>query len=66
MSSGKRLRACERCGWIHGASQVVAVGRFKPGGPDGYRVASDPSAPLRDSRAEAMRDVCNAFLARGR
>lgn len=65
MSTGKRLQACDRCGWIHDPSRVVVVGRFKPGGPDGYRAASDVSAPVRASRAEAMQDVCDALLARG-
>lgn len=35
---------------------AVAVGRFHPAGPDGYRAASMPDAPLRATRAEAVAD----------
>lgn len=65
MRATSRLQPCDRCGWIHDPSLVVAVGRFKPGGPDGYRTASGPGAPLRPSRCEAMQDVCDVLLARG-
>lgn len=35
---------------------AVAVGRFKPGGPDGYRAVTMPDAPLRATREEAIAD----------
>lgn len=45
---------CPDCLTIHEATAVVAVGRFDPNGPRGYRAAG----PLRATREEAMRDVC--------
>jgi len=51
--------ACRSCGWVHSLGDVVAVGRFDPNGPIGYKATSQ-AAPLRASRAEAMRDVCEA------
>lgn len=41
---------------ILGADAAVAVGRFKPGGPDGYRAKSLPDGPLRATRPEAEAD----------
>lgn len=46
----------------NGPSMSVAVGRFKPGGPDGYRARSMPCGPLRATRAEAVADE-SAWLA---
>lgn len=33
-----------------------AIGRFKPGGVDGYSAATMPDAPLRETREEAIAD----------
>lgn len=41
---------------IMGTDAAVAVGRFKVDGPDGYRAATAPDAPLRTTRAEAVED----------
>lgn len=41
---------------IMGSDAAYAVGRFKADGLDGYRAKSAPSAPLRDTRAEAVED----------
>lgn len=46
---------------VLGSSAAYAVGRFKPDGPDGYRAATAPNAPLRATRAEAEFDQL-AFL----
>ena len=43
-------------GWKVGGDWAVAVGRFNPDGPDGYRAATMPDAPLRKTRAEAVTD----------
>ena len=56
--------ACPSCGWVHSLGDVVAVGRFDPDGPVGYKATLPQGAPLRASRAEAMRDVCEARMAR--
>ena len=47
---------------ILGADAAVAVGRFKPGGPDGYRARSLPDGPLRATRSEAEADERAARL----
>jgi hypothetical protein len=49
------------CGRVHGADETVAVGRFRPGGPTGYKAspAVRPDAPLRRTRQEAEQDVCD-------
>lgn len=39
-----------------GTDAAVAVGRFKPDGPGGYRAATAPDAPLRETREEAVED----------
>lgn len=52
-------RPCGRCGALHLVTDAPSVGRFRTGGPLGYR-ARYPGAPLRSSRAEALEDVCNA------
>jgi hypothetical protein len=47
-------RTCKTCGQI--GHPTVAVGKFKPGGPDGYRAVD--GGPLRATRREAEEDVC--------
>lgn len=47
---------------VIGSDAARAVGRFNPKGPDGYRAASMPDAPLRATRAEAVNDE-TAYLA---
>lgn len=49
------------CGRVHGADETVAVGRFRPDGPTGYKAspAIRPDAPLRCTRQEAELDVCD-------
>ena len=44
------------CGLVIPRNAARAEGRFKPGGPDGYRAADTPDAALRPTRAEAERD----------
>lgn len=44
------------CGWVHTSTSAVAVGRFLPDGPTGYRASS--GGPLRPTRARAERDEC--------
>ena len=58
-SRSKIGATCPTCGTIHGSDAVVAVGRFEPGGPLGYRAAKI-DGPLRATREEAHRDVCAA------
>jgi hypothetical protein len=41
---------------IMGTDAACAVGRFKEDGPDGYRAATAPDAPLRQTRDEAVED----------
>lgn len=48
-----------------GSDAARAVGRFREGGPDGYRAATAPAAPLRATRAEAAEDE-RAWLDRPR
>lgn len=43
---------CDICDRIHDPSSVVAVGRFKPGGPDGYK-APGLGAPMRATRGRS-------------
>lgn len=43
-------------GRIFGSDAARAVGRFDPDGPRGYRAATMPDAPLRETRAEAEAD----------
>lgn len=46
-------------GWVIPTDAVTAVGRFRPGGPEGYR-ARPPwadNAPVRATRAEALADI---------
>jgi len=50
-------RPCEHCGHVHAPDWSRAVGRFSPDEPPRYR-ADRPSAPLRDTRAEAEADMC--------
>jgi len=51
-------------GWIVGSDWARAVGRFKPEGPDGYRAATMPSAPLRKTRTEAVADELRYRMSR--
>lgn len=46
------------CGVIHYFAQVKAVGRFEPSGPTGYVAKGHP---VRSTREEAMRDVCEEW-----
>lgn len=49
------------CGRVHGADETVAVGRFRPAGPAGYKASPviRADAPLRRTRQEAESDVCD-------
>lgn len=47
---------CPDSGRIVSLDFAQAVGRFNPSGPEGYRAATLPDAPLRKTRAEAMED----------
>lgn len=47
---------------VLGSDAAVAVGRFKPDGPDGYRAKSLPAGPLRATRKEAEEDERAARL----
>ena len=49
---------CETCGRIHATGESVAIGRFTPTGPTGYRAKDDASAPVRASREAAEADAC--------
>lgn len=49
---------------VFGSDAAIAVGKFKPGGPDGYRAKSAPDAPLRATRAEAEADERAYWAAR--
>ena len=49
---------CPDCGHVHTAADIYAVDRFNPDGPIGYR-AREPGAPLRASRDEAAKDLCD-------
>ena len=51
-------------GWVLGSDAARAVGRFNPAGPDGYRAATAPNAPLRKTRKEAASDE-RAYLTTG-
>ena len=46
---------CPACDRIHTAGSVIAVGRFAPGGPTGYRTPAGPTYP---TRAEAEAAMC--------
>lgn len=57
------------CGRVHGADETVAVGRFRPAGPAGYKASAAirVDAPLRRTRQAAELDVCDELsLARSR
>lgn len=41
---------------VIGSDAARAVGRFQASGPDGYRAATMPHAPLRKTRIEAEDD----------
>lgn len=41
---------------ILGSDAIIALGRFHPDGPRGYRARSLPDAPIRDTGAEAEMD----------
>jgi hypothetical protein len=47
---------CPACRTIHGSDAAVAVGRFNPEGPRGYRARD--GGPLRLTRAAAVADTC--------
>ena len=49
---------CPACRTIHGSDAARAVGRFAPGGAQGYR--SRLGGPLRVTREEAVEDTCRA------
>lgn len=50
--------ACPECGFIHARDDSRAVGLFDPSGPRGYMAKS--GGPLRNTRADAERDECEA------
>ncbi|CAB4727811.1 MAG: hypothetical protein F2667_12560 [Actinobacteria bacterium] len=53
------MRARDAAGHLHilGVADLArAVGRFRPGGPTGYRAATMPDAPTRATRTEAEDD----------
>ena len=52
--------ACPHCHLIHVTDWAVAVDRWRPEGPAGYR-ARYPDAPLRATRAEAIADMCARY-----
>lgn len=52
---------CPACDYIH--SPVMAVGKFTPRGPIGYR-ALFPDAPIRSTRVEAEADECARRVAK--
>lgn len=51
-------------GWRVCPDWARAVGRFKPDGPDGYKAATMPDAPLRATREEAIDDEVRYRLGR--
>ena len=51
-------------GWRVCPDWARAVGRFNPHGPDGYRAATMPDAPLRATREEAIDDEVRYRLGR--
>ena len=53
---------CPRCLWV--GHPTIVHGRFRVGGSIGYLGAFD-GAPIRDTREEAERDVCDQQRARG-
>lgn len=55
-------RTCPFCRTIHGSDAARAIGRFRPGGPLGFR--SSLGGPLRSSRSEAVADLCAARTGR--
>ena len=52
----KRHNSLVKDGRIIAKDFAVAVGRFNANGPEGYKAATMPDAPLRATRAEAMED----------
>lgn len=52
--------ACPHCHTIHATDWAVAVDRWRPEGPAGYR-ARYPDAPWRATRAEAIADMCARY-----
>ena len=55
---------CPRCDHVHGSDWAVAVQRFAPGGPTGYRATRAPGAPLRPTRDQAIADQCAYYAER--
>lgn len=55
------MTAAEAFGRRMGDDAARAVGRFDPDGPAGYRAASAPDGPLRETRAEALADEAALF-----
>lgn len=47
--SPRRLQVCADCDRIHTASDVVAIGRFNPDGPNGYRTPDGEIHPTREA-----------------
>ena len=58
----RRPAVCPSCDTVHVSTMAVAVGRFRPSGPLGYRAR--PGGPLRPTRAEAVEDACRGLAAR--
>ncbi len=54
--SSKTGPICPECQTIHSGSDVVAVDRFNPDGPAGFRAHF--GGEVRATRAAAMSDVC--------
>ena len=50
--------ACPHCHLIHATDWAVAVDRWRPEGPTGYRATGMPDAPLRATRDQAIADRC--------
>lgn len=49
------MNICEFCHWVHSAGEVVRIGRFSTAPK--FRAQFD-GAPIRETRDEAMRDLC--------
>lgn len=50
---------CDHCGQVHPTNAAVAIGRFDPRGPSGWR-ANHAFAEVRATRAEAEADWCES------
>ena len=58
-TSGRANRPrCTDCGRLHYAGLAVAVGRFRPEGVLGYRIAEGPDETLYPTRESAIAAWC--------